>query len=269
MVTAARQWFERFHAGASPSWRLERLEPPAWLADLGELVSVAYVRDTPRGREVREHVFAPASRPVLARDDRGALAVVGGSYNVREVGIVDSHKGLQHVPHHAALSHAPRGIALRTTPAGVPVHGRQTPREGAMVPRANPMSVQDLAHGAQRLGSAVTVGFGTLAGVYLSDMVVERTTLGEKGRAFAQFAALGVPGSIALMTGAHHAGAGAVSAAITGAGLRLFRAWGWDRMLAARLARWWGTMRPEERAGAGLWPEGAGADVRVEAVANG
>lgn len=257
----AAQWYERLHGGLAPEWRAQPVEVPRWLGDLGPLASVTYLRHTPRGVEAREHVFAPHARPTLARTDSGQLAVVDGRYHVTERGIMD-HTGL-------ALRDGRAGFtaitAQRYTPAGVPVHGRQTPREGVMVPRANPLSVADLREGGERIGGAVVAGGACLVLVAASDALVERTSWCENTRAAVQGVGLVVAGSGMCLTGAVDVGRGAIAAGITAAGLRYVRSRGWDRAIAARLASLFGSVRPEERSGGALWDESA--DVRVEAMA--
>lgn len=260
----ARAWFSRFHAGTRPEWTGERVELPRWLADLGPVVSVAYLRATPRGEELREHRFAPHARPTLARDDRGALAVVGGHYNVTEVGIVDNKAMTLHRDPRAGFTSA--APMARYTPRGVPIHGLATPREGAVVPRANPLEFADLRVGAARVLDAAVVGGTAFVGLGVSDMIVERTMWSESARAVAQGLGLGLPGALLCFTPAQNIGTGLVAAGMAGAGLRVARARQWDRTVAGWLARMM-PGRTAAREGGSLWDEGA--DVRVEAVANG
>lgn len=245
----ASAWFRRFHGERPRQWLAAEWRRPEWVADLGPLVAVSYLG--PR-QVVRQHTFAPGARPVLVRDDRGALGVVGGDYKVEEVGIVDNRLTVVD----------PR---TRFTRAGVPVHGRQVPRgEVATVPRANPMTAADLVEGARRVGDAVGVGGVALMTVGGSDMVVERTAWGEGARAAAQLALI-VPGAVLCATAAQRIGAGVVVGAIVGGGLRLARHWQWDRMAAAWADRVMPNRRTEETAPAAGIDD---RDGRVEATVN-
>lgn len=260
----ASRWFEQFHGGRAPDWVAERVELPHWLADLGPVLSVSYLRDNGAGElEPRQHTFAPHARPTLARTESGRLAVVGGSYNVTHRGIMDNKAMTRHDPR---AQFAP--MAPRVTSAGVPVHGRSTPREGAMVPRANPMSMMDLRKGAERLLDGAIIGGTCLVGVGVSDLIVERTMWGESGRAVAQGLGLCVPGAVLMMTSARHVGTGLFAAGVTGVGLRVARARQWDRAVAGWLERMMPGRPAAAREGGALWDDNGGADVRVEAVAN-
>lgn len=146
------------------------------------------------------------------------------------------------------------------------VHGKATPREGAVVPRANPLEFADLRVGAARVLDAAVVGGTAFVALGLSDMVVERTMWSEPARAVAQGLGLGVPGALLCFTPAQNIGTGLVVAGLAGAGMRVARSRQWDRIVAG----WFARMMPgrtASREGGALWDEGA--DVRVEAVAYG
>lgn len=162
-------------------------------------------------------------------------------------------------------------MAARVTPQGVPVYGRQTPREVVLVRRANPLELVDMKEGGRRVADALVTGGTALVAMGLSDMIVERTTWPESGRALAQGLGLALPGAVLCFTDADAVGAGLVAGGIASAGLRVARARQWERVVAGWIQR----MMPGRAAGAAadagavLWGDEGGAEVRVEAAANG
>ncbi len=257
-----RRWFKAFHAGTAPTWVEHHARTPRWLADLGPAVGVAYLRPTPRGEELRVHAFAPHARPTLARNDLGELDFVGGSYSVKEAGIVDNQLARRD-PREGfkALT------AQRMTPQGIPVHGRQTPREGVMIPRANPIGLVELRQGGSRLVDAGVIGGTAVVTHFSADAIVERTTWGEGTRSVASLVGGALPGALLLLTDAHVVGAGMIAGGITSGGLRFARAKQLDRWIARGMAR---LFPARARDGAALFDnDTGGADVRVESVAMG
>lgn len=230
-ANAVARWYARFHGRPSDVVSTVVRAPRA-LGDLGELVAVMY--RTPAG-ELREHPFMPHARPVLARDERGGLHVLGGAYTTTERGIVDMNHPMQRYED-------PRA---RYTPQGVPIHGLTTPSEGVAVVRHNPVDlVMDGIQEAGRRAGAVTVTVAS-AGVTLlvTDAAVERLPLSESWRAGVQVLAGVVPGVVALP---HHpnAGTGIIVGGTVGGLSRFVRARGWDQTAA----RWLEGMLPARSA---------------------
>lgn len=244
------RWYRRFQ-GVRPTVAPELLARPAALADLGELVAVVYRR---RGGDLREHAFSEHARPALARDETGALHVVGGDYRVTERGIVDMNHATGIALHDAAL--------VRFTPKGVAVYGRATPREGLAVPRFNPIgdAVGSLRRGGEVIARGVAVGGIAWASGTVSDVLVERTPWSEGWRAVAQGVMLGAPG-VALAASAPTLSVGLLSGALASAGGRFVRARQWD----VRARTWLAGLMPQRPAAAGV-RGGEGFDVRTEAA---
>lgn len=230
-VSAVARWYARFH-GRPGDVVSAVVRTPRELGDLGELVAVMY--RTPGG-ELREHPFMPHARPVLARDERGGLHVLGGAYTTTERGIVDMNHPMQRYAD-------PRA---RFTPQGVPIHGLTTPGEGVAVVRHNPVDlVMDGLQEAGRRAGAVTVTLVT-AGVtqLVTDAAIERTPFSDGWRVVAQAAAGIVPGIVALP---HHPafGTGLIVGATSGALTRFVRTRGWDQTAA----RWLEALLPHRSA---------------------
>jgi hypothetical protein len=214
-------WYRRFH-GRRGEVVSAIVSPPRELGDVGELVAVLY--QTPAG-VIREHPFTPHARPTLARDEKGALHVLGGAYTVTEKGIMD---------HNAMTRYAdPRA---RYTPAGVPIHGRSTPSEGVAVVRHNPVSI--VMDGVREVGARVgslavmlpVAGVTALA----TDALVEQVPVSEPWRAAIQLGAGFVPGVVA-MSSHPNLGVGLMSGSFVGSLQRVVKAWGWDQRAAAWL----------------------------------
>lgn len=244
-------WYRRFQ-GERPTVSAEVLPRPAAVADLGELVAVVYRR---RGGDLREHAFAAGSRPALARDESGALHVVGGAYRVGPKGIED----MQHTTHNGlALHDASR---VRFTPRGVAVYGKAVPAEGLAVKRFNPIgeAVGAMRRGGEVIARGVAVGGIAWASGTVSDVLVERTPWSEGWRAVAQGVMLGAPG-IVLAASSPTLSVGLLSGALVSAGGRFFRARQWD----VRARNWLAGLMPA-RTAAGV-RGGEGFDVRTEAA---
>lgn len=226
----AQRWFTRFH-GRAPEWVSQPIARPAWLADVGDVVAVTY---RARGRAgLREHVFSPGAGPTIARDETGAGHLVGGAYKITEQGIMDQSRAMMR-DGRAGLMDA----RARYTPGGVPVHGRQVPAEGVMVPRANPITMDDLRARAPRVGHALVMGGVASVAVGVTDAVVERMNWSEGYRAFVQGAVNVGVGGVLVLTDTHDdIGSGLIAAGVVAPVLRMARARQWDRMVAGWLAR--------------------------------
>lgn len=212
------RWYREFHGRASVPVRAE-LAAPREVADLGELVAVTYRRP---GGDLREHVFSPAARPVLVRDERGALHTLGGAYRVGGKGIADMSSSM--------VLHDTRP---RYSRSGVPVLGRAIPREGLSVVRHNPImgAMEAMRDGAAAVGDAVVVGGVATLGVQGSDALVARTPWSEGWRAAAQGLGLGLPGLLVIRS-MPRTGSGLIAAALVGGVGRWARFKQWDRTAA-------------------------------------
>jgi len=265
-MTAAHDWYRAFH-GVSPRWSVEARRDPQWFADMGPAVAVTYLRPTSRGVELRTHPFKPESRPMLARDDGGSLHFLGGNYTVSEFGIMDQSRAMTRTDYNdprRGMVPVSATAGVRYTPQGVPVHGRQVPREGVVVPRANPVSMVELREGGRRVLDAGVIGTTALVSVAVSDALVENTSWSEGARGWVQLAGLGLPGVVLTMTRARSVGVGLVAGGVSGAGLRWMRAAQIDRKIAAWYRKMFRSSSTGQTGGA-LWDEG-GMDARVEAI---
>lgn len=220
MSEAAARWFGVFHRAPPDGGALVRVRPPRWLAELGELSAVTYLRRLPGRVVAYQHTFAPHARPMLCRDDAGQLQTVGGSYSVTTRGITDS---------------APRERTTMQRESydneGNPVHGR---REGK-VPLTNPDNTMDGL--MERAGDAAVVALVAAGTTVASDAAVERLPWTEGKRAVLQGA-----GCVALGVGADQLGmrrtaVGIVAGGVVGASRRGLRALDAEARLRALLAR--------------------------------
>lgn len=149
----------------------------------------------------------------------------------------------------------------RVLPAGNALAlGRPDPRilEGPVRPPM--LSAAELSALGKDIAGAAAVGGVAFATSAVTDAVVERTGLGETGRAIAQGVTLSVAGSALMLGGARTLGRGVIAAAVVTTGMRFARHAQWDR----RAVRWvmsrFGSARAEERAGGRAWED---PDIKV------
>lgn len=190
---------------------------------------------------------------MLARDDVGALVVLGGRYRVGARGIMDHATALQKY-------HQP---APRYTPAGIAVHGRNAPREGLAVVRHNPLEMvagvgRAIVHGAATAGVVTGTGVAT---ALVTDVAVERVPVAPAWRGVLQIVVPALAAG-ACASSSPRLALGLLTGGVVPGAKRLVAAWGWDAAVSRMLD---GLMRPANNAaGVGDLPFGVKLEARAE-----
>lgn len=154
----------------------------------------------------------------------------------------------------------------RVLPAGNPFPLARSQAANALAspfnaPTKAPMlSAGELAALGKDIAGAAAVGGVAFATSAVTDAIVERTGLGETGRALAQGVTLGVTGSAFMLGGARTLGRGVIAAAVVTTGMRLARSAQWDRRAVQWVMNRFGSNRAEERSGGRAWED---PDIKV------